>query len=400
VPEPSRTSLTEGTARTGVPLPEERPEPRSRDPLSQPRAAAPRQRATSLGPPPDDEVTVPQASAARRGRATPPVPARDTAEDSVTSPQAAYGRPTTPDTHPFRDDDDEAAELTLPGMRLPLPRAKADAQSDAEPMTDVRPALKPAPARRGKAGLYVGGAVALVLLLVALVVLRLDGGLISSELPTLSELRTSSHYNPGGLQPLPAPMGEAQSAPPPLDRPLNQAKDPVPGAAQPTAQAAPPASPPAAPAPAPSEDELLAPLDPAQPAAPGAGKPETKVAEGQAPAAPAEDSRTTPPKRTRTLPKKSPRAAASPSEDPGSDTGPAQATGEPGQLTLVIEPYAKVYLGGRLLGETPLFKVSLPAGRHGLRLVGPDGQARRLSVEIKPGDTTSLRMPLELLARE
>jgi hypothetical protein len=195
-------------------------------------------------------------------------------------------------------------------------------------------------------------------------------------------------------------MGEAQSAPPPLDRPLNQAKDPVPGAAQPTAQAAPPASPPAAPAPAPSEDELLAPLDPAQPAAPGAGKPETKVAEGQAPAAPAEDSRTTPPKRTRTLPKKSPRAAASPSEDPGSDTGPAQATGEPGQLTLVIEPYAKVYLGGRLLGETPLFKVSLPAGRHGLRLVGPDGQARRLSVEIKPGDTTSLRMPLELLARE
>jgi hypothetical protein len=69
-------------------------------------------------------------------------------------------------------------------------------------------------------------------------------------------------------------------------------------------------------------------------------------------------------------------------------------------LTLVTEPYAKVYLGKRYLGDTPLFKISMPAGKHSLRLVGPDGQKLLLPVEIKASETTAVRIGLDSLARE
>jgi hypothetical protein len=341
-----------------------------------------------VGPPAAEEVTVPQASAARRTRAPAPAP-RDTGEDSITGPTARQ------DALPFRDD--EATELTLPGMRLPVPGGKAAGPAEPpEPSTHVMPALKAAPTRRGRGLLYGLGVLGVVAVLLLL---------LRSELPTLSELMTPSDHNPGDLQPLPEPGGDAP-APPPLERPLNPAKDPVPGAPQ--TQAAPTPTPtptptqptaPTAAAPASPEDDLLAPLEPAPEKPTAAATPGTGTPVAEAPAAPAEDSRTA--KRTRTPQKKGARGTApAPAEEPGEAASPTQARGEPGQLTLVIEPFAKVYLGGRLLGETPLFKVSLPSGRHSLRLVGPDGQARRLSVEIKPGDTTSLRMPLELLARE
>jgi len=83
-----------------------------------------------------------------------------------------------------------------------------------------------------------------------------------------------------------------------------------------------------------------------------------------------------------------------------SEGSPVAPTGEPGFLTLVTEPYAKVYLGSQSLGDTPLFKVSLPSGKHTLKLVDGDGRALKLSVDIKPGDTTAVRVPLEMLSRQ
>jgi eukaryotic-like serine/threonine-protein kinase len=60
-----------------------------------------------------------------------------------------------------------------------------------------------------------------------------------------------------------------------------------------------------------------------------------------------------------------------------------------GRLDLNASPWAKVYLGRRYLGETPLQGVYLPAGRHRLRLVNP---LKRLStgvtVRIQAGRTT------------
>lgn len=80
-------------------------------------------------------------------------------------------------------------------------------------------------------------------------------------------------------------------------------------------------------------------------------------------------------------------------------TDSAQAA-EPGFLTLVTEPYAKVFLGSRELGDTPLFKVSLPSGKQVLKLVDGEGKALKLPVDIKPGETTAVRIPLEMLSRQ
>jgi serine/threonine-protein kinase len=65
-----------------------------------------------------------------------------------------------------------------------------------------------------------------------------------------------------------------------------------------------------------------------------------------------------------------------------------------GKLTLVIQPDAKVYLGSKLLGKTPLFNKSLPAGTHLLRVVGTDGKKRQLSVPIEQGKVTQFRIEL------
>ncbi|MFP2913528.1 PEGA domain-containing protein, partial [Pyxidicoccus sp. 3LFB2] len=105
------------------------------------------------------------------------------------------------------------------------------------------------------------------------------------------------------------------------------------------------------------------------------------------------------PKRTRDTTARKPRTAEEPaaaaSPAPASESAPA---GEPGFLTLVTEPYAKVFLGSRELGDTPLFKVKLPSGKHALKLVDGNGKALRLPVDIKPGETTAVRIPLEMLS--
>jgi len=71
---------------------------------------------------------------------------------------------------------------------------------------------------------------------------------------------------------------------------------------------------------------------------------------------------------------------------------------EPGFLTLVTEPKAQVFLGRRDLGKTPLFNVKLPAGQHTLKLVDATDKAHQVPVDIKSGETTSVRGPLSLLA--
>ncbi|HYO65119.1 MAG TPA: PEGA domain-containing protein, partial [Archangium sp.] len=81
-------------------------------------------------------------------------------------------------------------------------------------------------------------------------------------------------------------------------------------------------------------------------------------------------------------------------------TDAAEPSAEKGSLTLVTEPYAKVYLGSRALGETPLFRVPFEPGKYTLRLVAPYFKPLKLQVEIKAGEVTSIRAPLEKLSRE
>jgi serine/threonine protein kinase len=65
-----------------------------------------------------------------------------------------------------------------------------------------------------------------------------------------------------------------------------------------------------------------------------------------------------------------------------------------GKMTLIIHPEAEVMFGKKPLGKTPLFNTPLPVGTHLLRIVGADGKKRKLSVPIKKGETTMLRLGL------
>ena len=58
-------------------------------------------------------------------------------------------------------------------------------------------------------------------------------------------------------------------------------------------------------------------------------------------------------------------------------------------------PWAKVHLGNRLLGETPLTGVRLPVGEHRLRLVNePLGVEQVVTVVVRPGANPKIIVPL------
>jgi serine/threonine-protein kinase len=58
-------------------------------------------------------------------------------------------------------------------------------------------------------------------------------------------------------------------------------------------------------------------------------------------------------------------------------------------------PWAKVYLGNRLLGETPLTAVRLPAGEHRLRFVNePLGVDQVKTIVVRPGANPKIIVPM------
>ena len=58
-------------------------------------------------------------------------------------------------------------------------------------------------------------------------------------------------------------------------------------------------------------------------------------------------------------------------------------------------PWAKVYLGNRLLGETPLTAVRLPAGEQRLRFVNePLGVDQVKIIVVRPGDNPKIIVPM------
>jgi serine/threonine-protein kinase len=66
-----------------------------------------------------------------------------------------------------------------------------------------------------------------------------------------------------------------------------------------------------------------------------------------------------------------------------------------GSLSLQTTPWSIVYLGKKSLGETPLVKVPLPAGKHRLTLVNEERKLRTtIEVDIKPNQNTSMKLKL------
>jgi hypothetical protein len=315
-----------------------------------------------------------------------PAPVMEEEEAPAAPPQARAYRPL--------DEEPEEPEAT---SRMPLP------DSDEGSGVVTAPGLPSIPRRYGNAPfIALGVAVMLLVLGGGVVALGLDGGRIS------------------GLW-APAPTRTAPPAEP--------AKPPTP--APPTGATPSQAPAPTDASPAPATPNPSAPPTPTQPGAPpgtlpaSATGPEAVALEASSPQEPepakdpeptmlvplseeAETGSSKKPSRTSTRrPRREPKASGetapvdlAPIEEKQEPTSTAAPSPAPGQLTLVTDPYAKVYLGKRLLGDTPLFKVIIPSGKHSLRLVGPEGESLRLPVEIKPGETTAVRIALSSLTRE
>jgi len=78
-----------------------------------------------------------------------------------------------------------------------------------------------------------------------------------------------------------------------------------------------------------------------------------------------------------------PAAAKRPASPPPATSGP------PGQYSVDSTPYATIFIDGRSYGETPLFKIALPPGKHQLRAVRMDGRVQQHTITIEPGKLTS-----------
>lgn len=69
---------------------------------------------------------------------------------------------------------------------------------------------------------------------------------------------------------------------------------------------------------------------------------------------------------------------------------PPKLIAKPGYVTVNSRPFSYVSANGKSLGETPLRRAELPAGRYTLTFKTEEGQTQKVQVEIKPGEETKL----------
>lgn len=73
----------------------------------------------------------------------------------------------------------------------------------------------------------------------------------------------------------------------------------------------------------------------------------------------------------------------------------SRRTPQPGKLTLDTTPWTRVFLRGKKLGDTPLIGVTLPAGKHQLKLLNEEKNISTIiEVDIRSGKTTAKKLRL------
>lgn len=78
-----------------------------------------------------------------------------------------------------------------------------------------------------------------------------------------------------------------------------------------------------------------------------------------------------------------------------SATAEEASSNEPGTLVVSVSPWADVSVDGRSVGTTPLAPISLAPGPHSVILRNSElGASRSMSVTIKPGKPSSIRVDL------
>ncbi len=73
---------------------------------------------------------------------------------------------------------------------------------------------------------------------------------------------------------------------------------------------------------------------------------------------------------------------------------PPTRAAEPGQLQIAVRPWAEVLVDGRVMGTTPLDKLSLEPGTHVVLLRHPAYEELRRSLVVTPGETVKLVVDL------
>ena len=149
-------------------------------------------------------------------------------------------------------------------------------------------------------------------------------------------------------------------------------------------------------APAPSVASVVTPAAlPAPPTTTAAGPPTSLTQATAPPSLPPATRPPTPrptprPRPTPTIAVPAPAQVATvvPTTSPPAPTTTAPAA--PGMLQVVVRPWAEVSVDGRLLGTTPMDRVSLSAGAHSLTLKHPAFEALTRSVTVRSGETTRL----------
>jgi serine/threonine-protein kinase len=74
---------------------------------------------------------------------------------------------------------------------------------------------------------------------------------------------------------------------------------------------------------------------------------------------------------------------------------PVRRVVAPGTLSINTRPWSKVYVGGRLLGTTPIGEASVPSGSVRLRIVDRDGRTFSRTVDVGAGASESVFYDLD-----
>ncbi len=77
---------------------------------------------------------------------------------------------------------------------------------------------------------------------------------------------------------------------------------------------------------------------------------------------------------------------------PSTAPSPTPTAHVEGWLLVLVTPWADVTVDGRAVGTTPLPKFTLPPGSHAVMLTHPGYQPYTRRVEVRPGETTTLRL--------
>jgi serine/threonine-protein kinase len=89
-----------------------------------------------------------------------------------------------------------------------------------------------------------------------------------------------------------------------------------------------------------------------------------------------------------------PAATVAAPAPPAVTVPPSTVAAEPGQLQVAVRPWGEVSVDGRVIGTTPLDRITLTAGAHVLRVRHPLYEVWERPVSIRPGETAKMVVDL------